>query len=135
MKKPTEQTPYVFVYGTLMSGFGNNRLLKGSALIDHASTEEEYVLVSNGIIPFLMDDVQDSYIVGEVYEVDEKTLKNLDDLEGHPNWYERRIINVVSDIGDRLKAWAYFMPTKPIGAEVIESGDYRSYIESSILNP
>jgi gamma-glutamylaminecyclotransferase len=129
MKKPTEQTPYVFVYGTLMSGFGNNRLLKDSAMIDYASTEDEYVLVSNGVIPYLMDDVKDSYIIGEVYEVNEKTLKNLDDLEGHPNWYQRRIINVVSDVGDRLRAWAYFMPVKPQGAEVIELGDYKSYTQ------
>ena len=134
MKKPLEQTPYVFVYGTLMSGFGNNRLLKDSMFIEHASTEDEYILVLSGLIPFLMDNVSDCYVVGEVYKINDKTLKKLDDLEGHPNWYERRIINVVSDVGDRLKAWAYFMPEKLEGAEVIELGDYRAYMESLTLN-
>lgn len=134
MKKPVEQTPYVFVYGTLMSGFGNNQLLKNATLMEYASTEDEYTLVISGFIPFLIDNDGGDYVVGEVYKINEKTLKNLDDLEGHPNWYERRVINVVSDVGDRFKVWAYFMPVRPKGAEVIELGDYRGYMESLILN-
>lgn len=127
MKKPLEQTPYVFVYGTLLSGLGNHRLLSNSLLIDRATTEDSYVLVANSI-PYLLDEEGKSYVCGEVYEVDERTLDNLDGLEGHPNWYNRRIINVVTEQGDRLKAWAYFMPKRPSGATVIETGSYKDYV-------
>lgn len=129
MKKPLEQTPYVFVYGTLMSGFGNHRLLKDSLLIERAATEDEYVLVAN-VIPYLLEEEGKSYVRGEVYEVDERTLENLDGLEGHPNWYNRKIINVVTEVGDKLKAWAYFMPKRPNGVAVIESGDYKEHTYS-----
>lgn len=128
MNKPTERTPYVFVYGTLMSGFGNNRLLSSSEIVDKATTEDEYVLVANSI-PFLLEESGKSYVTGEVYKVSETTLSNLDKLEGHPSWYERKVINVITEQGDKLKAWAYFMPNKPSGVNVIESGSYRDYVE------
>jgi gamma-glutamylcyclotransferase (GGCT)/AIG2-like uncharacterized protein YtfP len=131
MKKPIERTPYVFVYGTLMEGFGNNRLLKDSSLIENATTEDGYVLVANGI-PYLLEDQGKSYVHGEIYKVNEKTLENLDTLEGHPNWYARKVINVVTEQGDRLKAWAYFMPKKPNGVVVVESGDYREHVKQTI---
>lgn len=127
MKKPTEQTPYVFVYGTLMSGFSNNGLLKRATLIDLATTENDYVLVANGI-PFLLEENGKSYVHGEVYKVSEDVLKGLDALEGHPNWYERKIVNVITQNGDRMKAWVYFIQERPRGYTVIESGSYRDYV-------
>lgn len=127
MRKPTDQTPYVFVYGTLMSGFGNNRLLKNSNLEYYATTEEEYKLVANSI-PYLLEDEGSTYVRGEVYRVNENTLRNLDSLEGHPNWYVRKIVNVITDQGDRIRAWVYFMPEQPSGVSIIESGSYRDYV-------
>ena len=42
-------------------------------------------------IPYLIDKPgSGNNIHGEVYEVDEKMLKNLDILEDHPNYYQRR---------------------------------------------
>jgi gamma-glutamylaminecyclotransferase len=132
MKKPTEQTPYVFVYGTLMSGLSNNGLLRRSAFISTATTEESYKLISRGI-PFLIEEEGKTYVTGEIYEVTEHALKNLDALEGHPNWYERKIINVVDELGDRVKAWVYFMPAnRKESGELVESGNYRDYVESMV---
>lgn len=128
MRKPTEKTPYVFVYGTLMSGFGNNTLLRSSTLVDSGTTEESYTLVAHSI-PYLLETEGKGYVSGEIYEVDENTLVALDRLESHPTWYERKVINVVTETGDRLEAWAYFMPNRPSEATVIESGDYREYKE------
>ena len=42
-------------------------------------------------IPYLIDKPgSGNNIHGEVYEVDENMLKNLDILEDHPNYYQRR---------------------------------------------
>ena len=42
-------------------------------------------------IPYLIDKPgSGNTIHGEVYEVDENMLKNLDILEDHPNYYQRR---------------------------------------------
>ena len=47
--------------------------------------------VSRYNIPYLIDKPGNgNNIHGEVYEVDEKMLKNLDVLEDHPNYYQRR---------------------------------------------
>lgn len=134
MKKPTEKTPYVFVYGTLMSGLSNNRLLRRSELIDTATTEDELVLVASSL-PFLLEKKGKSYVSGEIYRVTEDALYNIDQLEGHPDWYERKMIEVVTELGDKMKAWAYFMPESKIsGATVIESGSYREYVSVELEN-
>lgn len=127
MKKPIEKTPYMFVYGTLMSGFSNSRLLRNSLLVDRGTTEEEYTLAVSSI-PFLVEEDGKNYVSGEVYKVDEKTLNAIDQLEGHPDWYERKVISIITEQGDKLQAWAYFMQKSKLKTvTVIESGDYREY--------
>ena len=61
----------VFVYGTLLSGFGNHaRLLAGrSKMIGEAQTYAEYTMVSLGGFPGVIEG-GDTSIQGEVYEVD-----------------------------------------------------------------
>jgi gamma-glutamylaminecyclotransferase len=127
MKKPIEKTPYLFVYGTLMRGFGNNTILKSSQFIDSASTEEEYKLVAD-VIPFLVDEPR-GYVHGELYKVNEHVLEIIDQLENHPNWYERRVINVISEVGDKYSAWTYFIHERhiPKTHDTVESGIYRDY--------
>ena len=121
----------MFVYGTLMSGFSNNRLLSNSHLVDRGTTEEEYTLAVTSLpFPFLMEEDGNNYVSGEIYKVDEKTLNAIDQLEGHPEWYERKVVSIVTELGDKLQAWAYFMPKSKLNTvKVIESGNWREYIE------
>lgn len=122
----------MFVYGTLMSGFSNNRLLSNSQLVDRGTTEEEYTLaVTSRPFPFLMEEDGNNYVSGEIYKVDEKTLNAIDQLEGHPEWYERKVVSIVTELGDKLQAWAYFMPKSKLidTVKVLESGNWREYIE------
>jgi gamma-glutamylcyclotransferase (GGCT)/AIG2-like uncharacterized protein YtfP len=126
LKKPLEKTPYLFVYGTLMRGYGNHVLLKDSEFIDTASTEKEYKLVANGI-PFLLE-VDSSYpVLGEIYKINDETLPSIDALEGHPYMYERKIISVISSAGEVYKAWTYFYLGRNRLGQEIKSGSYRDY--------
>ena len=111
---------YVFVYGTLRKGFGNHHLLKNSKFIGYATTKEKYSLYVDGI-PYVVK-IPTTQIKGEVYEVDRDTLNALDELEGHPNFYKRELIDVIVN-GKTIKAWIYFYPY-PRG-KLIRSGDFK----------
>ena len=101
MKKTT-----IFVYGTLRQNFGNHGFLNQSTFKGKAVTLEKFTMFCSGQIPFLSRSQAVSTIVGEVYEVDDETLRNLDALEGcrpkaGPNggfetssWYTREQITV-----------------------------------------
>lgn len=112
----------IFVYGTLMSGFGNNRLLSGSKFIGNAITKEKYTMRSRGI-PFVNENKPTSNIHGEVYKVDKPTLSQLDSLEGHPNWYYRKEIDLEMEDGSEIVAEIYFNDDK--SCSIVESGKYR----------
>lgn len=63
-----------------------------------------------------------SQVTGEVYAIDDATLRRLDQLEGHPDAYKREQAAVVLQDGTELSAWIYFCDT-PQG-DLIESGDF-----------
>jgi gamma-glutamylcyclotransferase (GGCT)/AIG2-like uncharacterized protein YtfP len=78
----------VFVYGTLLAGESNHRVLRGARLLGPATTGAEFALVSLGNYPGMVRGGETA-IAGEVYEVDAPTLAALDQLEGHPDFYRR----------------------------------------------
>jgi len=102
----------IFVYGTLKSGFGNHCVLKkGSRFVCDAITDKPYLFLKHGL-PFVINDSDDFKSVrvhGEVYEVTDETLEDLDILEGHPNFYERKPIWVINKEGKKFYAWIYFI--------------------------
>jgi len=115
---------YVFVYGTLKRGFGNNDLLKTSEFVGIAETESKYLLLESGI-PFLVDDPCHSKsckVKGEVYLTDNEVLNDLDSLEGHPTFYERKPIWIT--INNKTKyMWTYFYVVDDIeDYNILESG-------------
>lgn len=97
----------VFVYGTLKQGHGNNYLLKDSKFIGK-DLVDEMALIDIGPYPVAVDAKEGSpmQIQGEVYEVDEDTMRNLDALEGYPHLYSRKQVRTVSwnDV------WIYYHP-------------------------
>jgi gamma-glutamylaminecyclotransferase len=111
----------VFVYGTLRNGCGNHYLLEFSKLIGMAKTKIRYALYADGI-PFLSRCSAIFQVTGEVYSVNQVTFMRLDQLEGHPDFYKRDIVEVVMQDGTELKAWIYFHDT--VRGNLIESGDY-----------
>ena len=109
-------------YGTLRQGYGNHRLLENSKFIGDALTVDKYKMTARGI-PFVHKDDPVCQITGEVYEVDDETLQELDYLEGHPRFYCREVIETT--LGD---SWIYFINGEG-GNTVVENGDYSSYRE------
>ncbi|MBE7447340.1 MAG: gamma-glutamylcyclotransferase [Kofleriaceae bacterium] len=73
----------VFVYGTLLAGEPNHRVLAGARLVANARTEPAFELRDLGPFPGLVSGGAHA-VAGEVQEVDEATLAALDRLEGHP---------------------------------------------------
>lgn len=100
----------VAVYGTLKSGFGNHHLLADSYSLGDGHTVDPYPMIVNGI-PYLIDDAGTGHrVTVEVYRVTDDTLAHLDSLEGHPNWYVRRKMQVQLVKGGTVSAWVYTIP-------------------------
>ncbi len=72
----------VFVYGTLKTGLSNHGWLRGQTLLGRAVTEARYRLFDLGGYPGMVQEEDGLPIAGEVWEVDEAGLAQLDILEG-----------------------------------------------------
>lgn len=79
----------VFVYGTLMKGHGNDRLLKDSNFIGKAKLDGYGLYCVTPYYPGIIRKNK-SAVRGEVYEVDSATLKRLDSLECAGTLYSRK---------------------------------------------
>ncbi|XP_034404268.1 gamma-glutamylaminecyclotransferase-like [Cyclopterus lumpus] len=98
----------VFVYGTLKKGQPNyHRMFEGAngkaAFLASARTAQRYPLVIAGEhnIPFLLNlPGQGHRVHGEIYEVDDKMLRFLDDFEQVPDLYQRTRVTL------EVKEWA-----------------------------
>lgn len=124
----------VFVYGTLMQGFGNHRLLEAgrARYIGRAATKPRYTLVDLGHFPGMLEGGKTS-VRGEVFEVDAQTLAKLDRLEGHPRFYRRKPVSLAQRPPElrrahpRADVWAYLLPAEEYGQRPeIPSGDWRA---------
>jgi gamma-glutamylaminecyclotransferase len=116
----------IAVYGTLRAGEANARLMKRAKFVANARTPQRYTMRSMGGFPCVSKNGASSIAV-ELYEVDDETLGRLDDLEGHPNWYEREIVDTTEG-----PAWMYLMPSDQRYEQlpVIKSGDWSMRHES-----
>jgi len=90
-------TKRLFVYGTLKQGYSNNVLLRGAKFLGPAITKKNYVLFNCGFpkaVTLSLD--KEAYpmlpVIGELYEVEDNHIRSCDQLEGHPDWYRRDVI-------------------------------------------
>ena len=83
----------IFVYGSLLSGLSNHKLLEAydAKLIGTARTGSRFTMLDLGAFPGIVEG-NESQIVGEVYEVDHDCFAMLDRLEGYPDFYTRKRI-------------------------------------------
>lgn len=85
----------VFVYGTLKQGYGNHRLLTGAKFLGEFTTKQPFNLRDGGF-PYAVRNQEENngLVKGEVYEVDDDILQQLDWLEGVPRHYQRQPVEI-----------------------------------------
>jgi gamma-glutamylcyclotransferase (GGCT)/AIG2-like uncharacterized protein YtfP len=111
----------VFVYGTLMQGEHHHHTLARAEFLGLVETLPLYDLVQIDYYPALLPGGT-ARVVGELYRVDDATLKRLDELEEVPAYYVRERI----ELADGRSAFAYLMPrARATGSVPIDSGYFR----------
>lgn len=109
----------VFVYGTLKKGQPNEYVMTKISNVKYlglAVTCAQYPLIIAGEwnLPMLLDiEGEGKRVEGELYQVNGTALKQLDEFEGHPDFYKRKEIQVKfvteSNAGSCVKCWTYFI--------------------------
>ena len=119
---------YVFVYGSLKSGFHNHKLLEeaDAIFVGEDVTSGAYRMGGmGGSFPAVVERLQDYHIAGEIYKVDNETLALIDQLEGNGTFYERKLIETKRF--DQY-VWIYFL----IDGEQIITADPCITIEGDV---
>lgn len=131
----------VFVYGTLLSGYGSWRyyLENKAELISDYARVEGFKMFNLGYFPAcIFTDNPEDIIQGEVYSISEQILLELDRLECYPNMYDRININDIVmmeyPISMNDTIWIYIQKIEQLRdtAEHIESGNWREYCKQKL---
>jgi gamma-glutamylcyclotransferase (GGCT)/AIG2-like uncharacterized protein YtfP len=113
---------HVFVYGTLLRGEPNHRKMSGARFVREARTEPAFTLVDLGPFPALREGGA-TVVVGELYEVSDAKLAELDLFEGVPRLYERVLVRL--EDGEVVNAYVQRGAFRT--RDVIASGDWHGY--------
>lgn len=99
---------YVFVYGTLKRGYGNHVILRNSQFIGEGHTIPDSFSLIDGGFPWAIPNSGTFHIKGELYLVeDQRTMHNLDSLEGVPHLFDRYNIEIRTEDGSDFDAIMY----------------------------
>ncbi len=103
----------IFVYGTLKRGLNNSFYLSGQRFIAEAKTQPVYRMVDCGGYPGMYLVKENGVSVeGEIWEVDEKCLAQLDLLEDVIGGeYERVVIALASHGEAEVQGYLYLRET------------------------
>ena len=119
----------VAVYGTLKKGYSNyNHYLTSSKHLGKGETKDKYPLLISGL-PYLIEDKGKGHNVEvDVFKVSGTVMASLDRLEGHPNWYRRKQIEIKMKDGKVLLCWIYFnIREKSAGQEWHKTYEQKPY--------
>ena len=134
----SQSNPFVFVYGTLMRGQINHELLAGAEFLGEGVTSKDfgfYAGPDRGAdadelpqIPYAYEQPASGdaavQVQGEVWAVDAATLMALDQLEGHPDWYQRKSVRVLISDKD-IETFMYIISGKaPEGLRPLVAGRF-----------
>ena len=120
----------VFVYGTLMKNLSNHFYLKSSTFLGECYTLEKYIILIDGSIPYLSTSKNIYNIKGELYDISNDTLKEIDELEDEGNWYKRKELKIV--LNEKIiTCYAYFNDQTDQTDQTIllNSDSYHSFLE------
>ena len=110
----------VAVYGTLRLEESRGGFMSGKNFRGLAKLPPNLHLFDLGAFPCVteMPEPAPNPVVIEVYDVDDDTLSALDRIEGHPSFYERKLVPVEG----HGVCWVYTL--ERMGAPRIKSGDW-----------
>lgn len=122
----------LFVYGTLMVGFANHHVLTrlGGRRLDRARTSAPRTLVDLGPYPALLPpdatrDREATCVEGELHELPDGALEEVDRFEGAPELYRRATVRVTTPDGVVHDAFGYELVRHvPARARVLADGRY-----------
>lgn len=85
----------IAVYGSLLSGFGNHRLLSNgdAQLLGTDRITIPYGMISYGGFPALVPSQVPQDISIEVYECNNETYQRVEWLEGYPSFYQKAVVS------------------------------------------
>ncbi len=129
---------YLFVYGSLRSGFPSAAFQLMSPyfkLVAEAKVKGK--LYDLGDYPAGIPTAEEKYIVGELYKANSEeefnwAISQLDDYEGvypeegEEQQYQRAVTTVIAD-GNEYTSWIYWYKGDTEGKPLIESGDVFEY--------
>ena len=127
----------IFVFGTLKQGFCNHHVNRGTRVGGDWVTVQPHPLFILGPrhLPWLLPQPgQGHRVVGQLFEVDDTTLADMDRLERvtEPLWYQRQPIEVRpfdsragSDAAQT--AWVYFGSPERLAVETVHAGPVPEY--------
>jgi gamma-glutamylcyclotransferase (GGCT)/AIG2-like uncharacterized protein YtfP len=125
-------TQLIAVYGTLKQGGSNRRVMEADngSFVSKGTTVSKFTMFGGyGFPRVIYDGPETSNIHVEVFEVD--NLDNMDRLEGHPNFFERKPITIQLEppfpleVGETglVEAWMYFHPH-------LDANEHAEYIQT-----
>ena len=119
----------VFVYGSLRSGNAHSMSQRFPESRFVAAAKISGSLYDLGPYPGLQLDDSKALVTGEVYEVDDALLQELDEFEASSNYLRRQ---VTVSFGDQTKiGWAYEPDLQFYSLRrLIESGDWLEYAKT-----
>jgi gamma-glutamylcyclotransferase (GGCT)/AIG2-like uncharacterized protein YtfP len=116
-------THLVFVYGTLRSGSPGAMTIRFPAARFLSDASVSGRLYDLGTYPGLLTSESSSLVKGEIYQVDDDTLRELDEFEASGN-YRRKQVEVFVATG-KTTCWAYEPdPDLVTKRDLITSGDW-----------
>ncbi|MFZ5642527.1 MAG: gamma-glutamylcyclotransferase family protein [Bacillota bacterium] len=108
---------YVFVYGTLMSGHGNHFYLHNSRFLGNGEVHGLALYDVTSCFPGAVREKRCT-LLGEVYEVNFKTMTALDRLESNGFLYKREKFPVILEGKQCVTAWVYIWMRRVKGCKV-----------------
>ena len=125
----------VFVYGSLKQGYHNHDVIafdfdnharnKGYDYLGKTKTVDKFTMYDMGSFPAISFDENGKHVTGELYAVDDATLDLIDVLEGYPDHYDRKEVELE---GIEVKAWIYFYKEPEDDLSVVNSSSDSEYV-------
>ena len=127
----------LFVYGTLLAGLCRHSVMQGAPLLGAAHTQG--VLYDLGPYPAMV--AGEARVHGELYEVSDAQLAQLDEVEAYDSQrpeaseYVRQQVTVWLSQGGSQLAWTYVYNRSVAQAHRIAHGDYRRHLKHTGYTP